>query len=49
MNPSTSGEVDNKKIIDAKEINHHDLQSQNINFTVRQLAKYANGDAVFGL
>ena len=49
FNPVTVNNVDNKKIIDAKEINYHDLQSQNINFTVRQLAKYANGDAVFGL
>ena len=45
--PSTYN-VDNKKIIDAKEVHNHPMNADNINFTVRQLARYNNGEAVFG-
>ena len=46
FNPTTV--VDNKKIIDAKEIHNHPMNADNNNFTVRQLARYNNGEAVFG-
>ena len=46
FNPTTV--VDNKKIIDAKEVHNHPMNADNINFTVRQLARYNNGEAVFG-
>jgi len=40
--------VDNKKIVDAKEVHNHPMNAANINFTHTQLSRLNNGEAVFG-
>ena len=47
FNPTTV--VDNKKIIDAKEVHNHPMSSSNSNLSVMQLARYNNGQAVLGI
>ena len=47
FNPTTV--VDNKKIIDAKEVHNHPMNPGNINVTALQLAKYNNMLATSGI